>query len=159
MRGVEGDVIAESILSRQGVRLVAWNALAHATVGVDSCRDAVVGVAKNPAAILNGAHARHVQVLPGSAGVSVPGVVADVDQHLGAEAGELADLVGKDRFITDEDSVAVTVQEKDLALLAAIEPGDFSGEFAGEEKQLLERNILTERNEVNLVVAAGARTV
>ncbi len=116
---------------------VAGNALADAAVGIDGRGDAVVGVAQNPAAVFDGPHARHVQVLPGRAGVAVPAVVADVDEHLGAEPRELADLVGKDRFVADEDAVAMaTFRAEDLALVAAIEPRDFAGELARKEQQI-----------------------
>ena len=71
------------------------------------CGDAGVGVAEHPAAIFDGAHAGHVEVLPGRAGVAVPAVVADVDQDLGAVEGELADFVGEDGLVADEDAVAV----------------------------------------------------
>ena len=70
-------------------------------------RDPSVGVAQQPAAILDGAHARHVQVLPGRAGVAVPSVVADVHEDFGAVARELAHLVGENSFIADEDAVAM----------------------------------------------------
>ena len=95
---------------------MAGNALPHAAIGIDDRGDAVVGVAQNPAAVFDGPHARHVQVLPGRAGVAVPAVVADVDQHLGAQLRELAHLVGKDRLVADEDAVAMAVEAKDLAL-------------------------------------------
>jgi hypothetical protein len=76
-------------------------------------------------------------VLPWGAGVAVPAVVADVDQHLGAQAGELAHLVGKDGLVADEDSVAMplsvrTRQDEDLALVAAGEGLDPAGELVGE---------------------------
>jgi hypothetical protein len=58
-------------------------------------------------------------VLPGSAGVAVPTVVADVDQHLGPQPSKLPHLVGEDRLIADEDAVAVAIQPEGLALFAA----------------------------------------
>ena len=107
MGGVEGDIGAEAVLGRERVGLVAGNALAHAAVGVDGCGDAVVGVAQQPAAVLDGPHARHVQVLPGGAGVAVPAVVADIHQHLGAIGGKMAHFVSKHGFVADENAVAM----------------------------------------------------
>ena len=109
MGRVEGDVVAESVLGGKSVNLVARDALAYPAVRVDGCGDAVVGGAQKPAAIFDGAHASHVEVLPGGAGVAVPAVVADVDQNFSAELGEVADLVGEDRFVADEDAVAMAV--------------------------------------------------
>ena len=121
MRGVEGDVVAEAVLGGECVLLMAGNALADAAIGVDCRGDAVVGVAKNPAAIFDGTHARHVEMLPGRAGIAVPGVVADVDENFGAELGEVADFVGEDCFVADEDAVAMAVKAEDFSLIAAIE--------------------------------------
>ncbi len=78
---------------------------------------AVVGVAQQPAAVLDGPHARHVEVLPGGAGVAVPAVVADVDEHLRAQLRKLAHLIGEDGFVADEDAVAsAPFETEDLAL-------------------------------------------
>ena len=95
---------------------MARNALADAAIGIDDGGDAVVGVAQKPAAVFDGAHAGHVQVLPGRAGVAVPAIVADVDEDLGAELREVADFVGEDGLVTDEDAVAVAVEAEDLAV-------------------------------------------
>ncbi len=76
----------------------------------------------------------------------------------------MADFVGKDRFVTDEDAVAVRLavvsgKAKDLALVAAREFGHTASEFVGEGKQVLKGNVLAEWDEVNLVVAADAGAV
>jgi hypothetical protein len=143
---------------------VAGNALADAAVGVDDGGDAVVGVAQDPAAVLDGAHADHVEVLPGGAGVAVPAVVADVDEDFGAELGEVAHLVGEDRLIADEDAVAVgfTVrggETEDFAVFATCERGDPAGEFTGKLEQVGEGNVLAEGDEMDLVVAADADAI
>jgi len=132
------DVAIESVCRGQRIGGVAGNALADAAVGIDGGRDAVVGVAQNPAAVFDGTHARHVQVLPGGAGVAVPSIVRDVDEHLGAELGELPHLIGKNGLVADEDAVAMAVQAEDLALVAAIEARDLAGELAGKEEQTAE---------------------
>ena len=97
---------------------------------------------ENPATIFDGAHADHVEVLPWSAGVAVPGVVADVDEDFGAELGEVADFVGKHGLVADEDAVAMGVavgsgESKDFRSVAARELRDTAGELAGEEEDFL----------------------
>src|SRR3984957_6171917 len=164
MRGVEGDVVAEAELGGEGVGLVARDALADASVGVYDAGDAVVGVAQDPAAILDGAHAGHIEVLPGGAGVAVPAVVADVDENFCAERGELANFVGEDGFIADEDAVAVMLavragEKKDFVHVAASELGDAAGEFLGEEEELLEWNVFAEGDQVDFVVAANGGAI
>ncbi len=116
---------------------MARNALAHAAVGIDGRRDAVVGVAQQPAAILDGPHARHIQVLPRRARVAVPSIVADVHQHFGAEPRKLPHFVGKHRLVADEDAIAMAVEAEDLALVAARELGNAAGEFVREESKSL----------------------
>src|SRR5580698_1175394 len=157
--GVESDVAAEAELGGQRVDGVAGNALADAAEGIDNRGDAVVGVAQQPAPVLDGAHAGHVQVLPGRAGVAIPAVVAQVHKDVGAELGELPHLVGKDRLIADEHSVAMGIavrapEQENPARLAWREPRDFAGELVREEEQLRERHVLAEGNEVHFVVAA-----
>src|ERR1035437_6942488 len=159
VRGVEGDVVAEAVSGGQCIGLVAGNALAHAAVGVDGRGDAVVGVAENPAAVFDGTHARHIQVLPRGAGVAVPSVIADVDEDLCAETRELPHLVGEDGFIADENSVAMAVEAEDFALVAGRALGDFSGELAGKEEEAAEGNVFAEGDEVDFVVTAKARAV
>jgi len=76
---VEGDVAAVSVLGGQRSKGVARDALGDAAQRVDGGGDSGIGVAEDPAAVFYSAHAGHVEVLPGGAGVSVPAVVGDVD--------------------------------------------------------------------------------
>jgi len=48
----------------------------------------------------------------------------------------------------------LTAEAEDLALVAAIEPGNLAGQLAGEEQETAEGHVLAERHEMNLVVAA-----
>ena len=73
--GVEGEVFLKAVAGDERGEFVARDGLGDAALGVDGGGDAVVGVEENPAVIFNGAHAGHVEVLPGGAGVAVPGVV------------------------------------------------------------------------------------
>ena len=130
--GIEGDIVAEAIFGGKRVDLVARNALAHAAIRIDDGSDAVVGIAQQPAAVFDGAHAGYVEVLPGGAGVAVPSVVADVDENFGAELGEVANLIGKDSFVADEDAVAMAVEAEDFALVPASKFRNAAGELVGE---------------------------
>ena len=105
--------------------------------------------------VLHGPHARHLQVLPGRAGLAIPQIVRDIDEHLGAVGGELAHLAGKDRFITDEDARAGAVQVKDLALSAAGKVTHFAGKLGGKKQQILQGYVFAERNKVDFVITAG----
>ena len=50
---------------------------------------------------------RHIQVLPRSAGVSIPAIIGDIHEDLRAVARELPNLISKDRLVADEDAVLV----------------------------------------------------
>ena len=155
MLRVERDVIAESVERGQRIRPVARNALAHPAVRINRRCDPVVGVPQNPSPIFDRPHAGHVQVLPWSARIAVPTIVADIHQHLGAQASELPHLVGKNSLIADEDAVAMSIEVEDFALLAACKLSDSSGELARKEQKVLEGDVLSKRHEVDFVVAAN----
>ncbi len=71
----------------------------------------------------------------------------------------LADLVGEDRLVADEDAVGVAAGGEDLAVAAGIEGADLVEEVLGEEEELLEGDVFAEGDEVHLVVAAGEGAV
>ncbi len=65
---------------------------ACATTRPNGSIEAVIPVfvaAQQPTLVLDGAHARHVQVLLGRSRVAEPAIVGDVDEHLGAMIGKL----------------------------------------------------------------------
>ena len=117
--GVEGEIVLVAEVDADAGSHVARSGGGDPAVGIDGCSDSGVGGTKNPAVIFDGAHADHVEVLPGGAGVAVPAVVGDVDQDIGALLGELADLVAEDGLVADEDAVGVAVGFEDGALLTA----------------------------------------
>jgi hypothetical protein len=45
-----------------------------------------------------------IQVLGIGAAVAVPAIVGNVHEYVSTETGRLADFVGKDRLVADEDS-------------------------------------------------------
>ena len=59
--------------------------------------------------VLDGAHADHVEVLPGGSGIAIPAVVGDVDEDFGSILYEAPDFVAKDGFIADKGGVGVAV--------------------------------------------------
>ncbi len=61
VHGVEGEIAAIAVLGGQRGEGMAWDAGGEASIGIDDGGDAGVGVAQQPAAIFNRAHARHVQ--------------------------------------------------------------------------------------------------
>ncbi len=71
-------------------------ALHHASVRINGRRHPRVRIAQQPAVILDRPHPRHVQVLPGSAGVAIPAVVGDIHEYLRSILHEFPHLIGKD---------------------------------------------------------------
>src|ERR1700757_2024263 len=90
--GVEGDVVFVTEVDADAGALVAWCSGGDSAVGVDGRGDSGVRGAQNPPMIFDGAHADHVEVLPGCAGVAVPAIVGDVDEDVCAENWILADF-------------------------------------------------------------------
>ncbi len=164
MLRVERHIIPVPELRGQRVHRMPRNTLPHPPIRIDRRRHPVVRIAQQPPPVLNRSHPRHVQVLPRSTGVAIPGVIADVDQHLSAILRELPHLIRKNRLVADEDAVAahravLVLDAKDRVIGTAIEPRDAPGKLLREEQQLLKRNILAERNQVNLVVASDLLAV
>ena len=108
---------------------------------------------------LDGAHADHVQVLPCGAGVAVPAVVGDIDEHIGSLLGEMADFVAEDRFVADEDTVGVTARREDGLVGARLEGAYFVEEIFCEEEEIFEGDVLAKGNEMHLVVVADEGAV
>ena len=96
MASVERGYGGEGIRSGQSASNLARPASYDATVGVHRRGYASVGSKQKPAIVLDGAHARLIQMLGIGAAVAVPPVVRDIYEDLGAVAGKLSDLVGED---------------------------------------------------------------
>ena len=67
---------------------------------------------RQPAIIFDGAHAGLIQVLRVGAAVAIPSVVGNVHQELRALIGELADFIGKYRFVADEHAEAFVFRRR-----------------------------------------------
>ncbi len=102
--------------------------------------------------IFDGTHADHVEVLPCGAGIAVPAVIGDVDEDVGPLLGEMANLIAKDRFVADEDSVGVTARGEDSLVRAGFEGAYFVEEIFCEEEEIFERDVFAEGHEMHLVV-------
>src|SRR5437588_6382823 len=103
--------------------------------------------------VLHGPHARHLQVLPGRAGLAIPEIIGDIDEHLSAVGGELAYFTGKDRFIADENAIASAVQVEDLALRSRSKVPDFARQLFSEKQEFLQGHIFAEGHQMDLVIA------
>src|SRR5262249_14882349 len=86
--------------------------------------------------------------------VSVPAVVRNVHQHLCPFLRKLANFIGEDRLVADEDAQLLISGYECGARSAAGEVPDLLGEAAGESEHPLEWNVLAERHQVDFVVAA-----
>ena len=90
----------------EGVANVDRSGLGDASERVYDRGDAAVGGAENPAAVFDGAHPHHPEMLESGAGVAKPSVVRNVDEDIGAGFGEEADLIGEDGFVADKGAGA-----------------------------------------------------
>lgn len=116
MSGIEGDLVLVAKTSVKSGADVARRGGGNSTIRVDDCGDAGVGRTKHPSVIFNGAHTDHVEVLPGSASVTIPAVVRDIDEHVSSFKNEEANLVCEGRFVTDEGAVVMAAIGKDSAM-------------------------------------------
>src|ERR1035438_4862906 len=149
---IESEVRLVSVASHQRSQRMPRSRQGHAAPRIDGGGDAIVGVPQYPSVIFDGSHARHIEVLPRSAGVAVPAVVGDVDQYLRPVLRKEAYLVGEDRLIADEEAESVAAGLKHLALLSALEIDELVRELLREEEQVAVGDVFTEGHEVNLVV-------
>src|SRR5438105_11945711 len=123
------------------------------SIRVNGSRNAAVGGAQHPPVVLDGAHTGHIQVLARSSAFAVPTVIGDVHQHFGSALREETDLLGKDRFVTDEYSHLVAIEIEDCPLSARSEIPNVLSDLASKGKETLEGHIFAERHQMDLVVA------
>src|SRR5215469_3653337 len=102
MASVERGYVGEGIGSAQSASDLTLQAGYDASVGVHRCGHTRVGGKQKPAIVLDGAHARLIQMLGIGAAIAIPTVVRNIHEDLGPIAGELPNFVGKDRFVTDK---------------------------------------------------------
>src|SRR3954462_14968001 len=87
--------------------------------------------------------------------LSKPAVVRDIHQQPGPLLGEHANLIRKNGLVTDERSQLVAVHRKYQPLGTGNKITNFFGQLLGEAEHVLERNILSERNQVDFVVTCN----
>ena len=127
--------------------------LEDAAVRVDGDGEAVVGSTHDPAAVLDGAHADHAQMLLGGSGTAEPAVIRNVEEELCATGGETAHFARVDCFITDKDTKGMSMGK--LAhdvLVSFVEAANVAGYTGDDAVDQRERHIFAKGNEMDLVV-------
>src|SRR5208337_2753732 len=114
---------------------------------------------QQPPVIFNGPHFGLLQVLFPRAAVAIPAVVRDIQQNLCALQRSLPHFVGKDRFITDEHSKALTSGIQWRPRSTSLKLSHFLGQTSSKGKQLRKRQIFAEGYEMHLVVASNPFTL
>jgi len=71
--------------------------------------------------VLNRPHPRHVQVLPGRAGVPIPSIIGNVDEHIRSVQREPPHLIGKDRLIANKYPERMTIRVEHVARLSPLQ--------------------------------------
>src|SRR6516165_4283563 len=103
MPGIERGAFLQGICALQSSALLTRCFRNHTSVRINYRGDTAVGIAQQPAVVLDRAHPCHVEMLPGSASRTEPSVVGNIHEDLGAVEREVAHLVGEHRFIADEN--------------------------------------------------------
>ena len=125
---VQRQIAAESRTARRAHREHRWHAGHHAPVRVNRHREAVVGIAQQPAAVFHGSHARLRQMLRRRRRAAKPSVVRNVDQQLGAVAHEPPNVIREYRLVTNEDAEAAAGQIPHHVARALLKIGRERGE-------------------------------
>src|SRR3972149_1447606 len=127
---------------------------------VDDRRDPRVGRADQKGPVFHRAEDRHGQVLRGGRAPPVPGVVGDVDQESRSVPEEAADLAGEIDFVADGHPETTEGRGKDRCFSTRGEVADGPpGELLDEAQEGTERDVLPERDQVDLVIALEKGTV
>src|SRR3990172_13222586 len=92
-------------------------------------------------------------MLIGGGAPSKPGIVGHVDQQTGAVFHEPASQVRINSFIADECSDLLAVDPAQDHVLPGRELANALNQWLGEAQQGPQKNELTERNQIDLVVA------
>src|SRR5271168_438940 len=155
---IDGDVVVEGVGSDQNGAAVRGDRGHDAAVGPDGDGEAGVGGAKNPAAILDGADAHLGQVLLERRGTAEPAIVGKVDEQASAAPGELADRVGDNGLVTDENGEASARQLADGKLLAGMKLANLRDDRVGKGEPAPPGNEFAEGDELDFVVGKDAVT-
>ena len=115
--------------------------------------DAGDGGAQQRAAVLGGAEAGGAEVLPGSGGVAVPGVVGDRHQDRGSRAGELGHLIGEDHLVADRHADLLAAPGEEHRRSSGPELAGLARQLVHEAEEAAEGDVLAEGHEMALVVA------
>src|SRR3990170_1932037 len=129
----------------------------NSSVRIDHRRDAGIGSAGDRQALFDGADLSLMKMLVGAGARSEPGIVGDVEQPARPRRF-LGDLVGEDDLIADQRACRRRARDRKKPRTspdaeAAAHPGELHDAETLEE--VLKGEILAERDEMNLVVAAN----
>src|SRR5579864_8367746 len=153
MTSVESSDGSEGIGRDQCRSLFAWDAGGGASPGIDGGGDSGVGGAENPAIVFDGTHASLIEVLRISATIAIPAIVGDIHENLRSVIGELANFVGEDGFIADENAELRASCVERTARSAVFKLAHLFCEASGKRKYRGERKIFAKGNEMHFVVA------
>src|SRR5258708_25837304 len=158
MPGVKSGGAVQSVRGLQSSAGFSWSAPHNSAVRIYRRGHAGVSVAQQPARIFHRAHSSLLQALGVSAAVAIPAVIRDIHEYLGAILCELPHVVRENGFVTDKDAQLLIAGRQRPARDAARKIPDFFGQTSSKRKPVLERNIFTEGNEMNLVVTSAPLT-
>src|SRR5271170_3698197 len=128
-----------------------------ASVGIDGSGDAVVRGAHDPAAVFDGANARHAQMLLRGGGVAEPAVIRNVHEELGAIGGETADFSGIDGFVANKHAERIAVGKmRDGIGFSLAKAAHFAGNVGYYAMDERKRLVFAEGNEVHFIVGKNA---
>ncbi len=119
---------------------------------VDGGGDAVIGRAQNPTPVLGRAHTHQQQMLLARRTAAEVAVVRQIHQHLGAFSGEPAHQIRERRFVTDEDAGGARGRLGHRQTLTRSEVAGLLRDAVHPTEE--RRNVLAERHQIHLVVAA-----
>src|SRR5690349_19981028 len=129
--GIERGSRFEAVRSLQYSSNMSRSDRNNLTQRTNGRRNSIVRCAEQPAAVLDGSHTCHIQVLPRSAIPSIPSVVGDVDEQFRSVLREAKHLIRKDRFVTDECPNPVIIHTQWIAFIAARQIADVMGQRLG----------------------------
>lgn len=151
--GIEGAGAAGAELAAQRAFDEDVGRAQDVALRVDEPRDAGVGRAREGDPVLDGAEDHHGEVLVGRAGAAEPGVIGDRDHVVGALVDELPHEVREDHLEADDDAQAAAGRAQHARARPRHEVADADHQFVQEPQEFLQRDVLAEGHQVDLVVA------
>ena len=136
------------------VRFKNFSGIDNAAISVNSSRNSGIGGAYNGDTVFDSSHSNHAHVLIRGGALTEPGVIGDVNQITSALFYGLADQVWEYNLEADVHSEFIITQLKNFSILASFEVSNVRHHFIDKEQDGTERHKLTERHQVNFIVAS-----